>query len=154
LCTRCIAALRAPPAAPPRGLVDVWVACFAYEGVGRELVARVKYRNNRAALPWLATELAAAVEHEASWPITCLVWPPTTRDRRRSRGFDPAEMLARGVGRRLAIPAVRALARAGGPAQTGLTGPRRREGPRFVARVRLRGTVLVVDDVATTGATL
>ena len=41
-----------------------------------------------------------------------------------------------------------------GPPQTGLPADARRRGPRFVARRRTPGVVLVVDDIATTGATL
>src|SRR5688572_25198684 len=57
-CAACLQALRRPPPLPPPPGVDRLVALLAYEGAGRELVARLKYRNARAALGWLAGALA------------------------------------------------------------------------------------------------
>ncbi|HEX6313177.1 MAG TPA: phosphoribosyltransferase family protein [Acidimicrobiia bacterium] len=156
ICDRCAASLPpAPSAAPPPG-VDAWVAPFSYEGVARELVARVKYRQARAALPWLGAAVARAVA--ATWsPVAmgAVTWTPTTASRRRARGFDHAELLARAVARELGLAVVPTLRRRPGPHQTGLASAARRRGPRFGARAgRLPAQVLVVDDVATTGATL
>lgn len=157
LCPACATGLRAPPRALPPPGVDEWAAAFAYEGVAREIVARVKYRSERAALPWLADATAAAAR-AAGLPgdDAVVTWAPTTRARRRARGFDHAALLAQGVARRLDLPVRRLLARTEGHAQTGLAAAARREGPRFVASAppRHASGVLVVDDVATTGATL
>jgi predicted amidophosphoribosyltransferase len=156
LCPRCAGHLVPPvPAAPPPG-VDAWCAPFAYEGVGRELVARVKYRNVRAVVPWLASEMAAAVVATglADGDALALTWAPTTPARRRARGFDPAELLARALARRLGARCHRLLDRLPGPPQTGLPAAARRRGPSFVARRPAPARVLVVDDIATTGATL
>ena len=168
VCPRCASGLRPPPAAPPPPGVDAWAAPLAYEGVAREVVARVKYRNVRAVVPWLAPqvceallsvdELAPAIARDEPPPV--LTWAPTTPRRRRDRGFDPAELLARTIARRLDWPCRSLLWRAPGPAQTSLTADARRAGPRFTsaraqtAIARAAGTVIVVDDVATTGATL
>ena len=142
------------PAPPPAG-IDAWWAAFAYEGAARELVARVKYRNVRAVVPWLAGATVAAVPAAARASLPGVVtWAPTGRDRRRQRGFDPAELLARAVARGLGARCVGLLDRLPGPAQTGLTGDARRRGPRFVAAPGRAARVVVVDDVATTGATL
>ncbi|MET0421391.1 MAG: phosphoribosyltransferase family protein [Acidimicrobiia bacterium] len=148
-------------AAPPEG-VDAWVAPFAYEGIARELVARIKYRNTRAVVPWLADEMCVALALPAIGPRRLLLtWAPTSRARARSRGFDPGEVLARAVGRSLGLPCVATLTHLPGPPQTGRVGAERRQGPRIEPRhgqavsARLAGVaVLLVDDVATTGATL
>ena len=58
------------------------------------------------------------------------------------------------MARRLGLRVVGLLDRLPGPPQTGLPADARRRGPRFVARRRAPGGVLVVDDIATTGATL
>jgi len=153
VCTGCARGLAAAPlVAPPPGL-DAWCAPFAYEGVARELVARVKYRNARAAVPWLArcmAESAAGIEAHGA----VITWAPTTPVHRRARGFDPAELLARALARRLRRPARALLVRAPGPPQTGLSAAARRVGPRFTCTRGVPASVLVVDDVATTGATL
>lgn len=144
---------RAPALTPPSG-TDRCVALLAYEDTGRELIARLKYRNSRSALRWLVVSMAALVR-PMSMPIDAVTWVPTTRVRRRARGFDQAELLARGVARELHVPCRRLLARAHGPPQTGRTGPERRAGPVLRARVpRVPAHVLLVDDVITTGTTV
>jgi predicted amidophosphoribosyltransferase len=159
VCTSCAELLRpAFPAPPPPG-VDVWGAAFAYEGVAREVVARVKYRGARAAVPWLAEAMVGALPPPSASAIDVAVvtWAPTSRERRRRRGFDPAELLARAVARRLGARCVGLLERVPGPPQTGRTGADRRRGPRYTSR-RVQpvvpAAVVLVDDVATTGATL
>jgi ComF family protein len=154
VCDRCEATLGPPAPAPPPPGVDGWVAPFAYEGVAREVVARLKYRQARAALPWLVAHMAH-VATTLPAPFDVVTWVPTTPARRRDRGYDQAELLARAVGRRLHLPVRRTLARAAGSPQTGLPALARRAGPdvRVVTR-RLPRRVLLVDDVATTGATV
>lgn len=153
LCARCAEELHvAPLASTPVGL-DAWWAAFAYEGVARELVARVKYRGARAAVPWLADAMVGACAGVVP-PVDVVTWAPTSRERRRRRGFDPAELLARAVARRLGLRCLGLLERAPGSPQTGLTGADRRRGPRHSAFRVVPASVLLVDDVATTGATL
>ena len=157
-CPSCWRRLRpAPPAAPPEGVVACW-SLLAYEGAGRELLARLKYRNARSAVGWLADGMAALVPPGGTRDAIDLVtWAPTTDARRRRRGFDQAEVLARAVARRLAIPCRPLLVRQPGPAQTGRSREQRRQGPRYLPRWSAGSSgagVLVVDDVITSGETL
>jgi predicted Zn-dependent peptidase len=123
--------------------VDAWHAAFAYRGPARELVARVKYRNARAAVPWLAAAMVDALgDHPAFDAVT---WAPTVAARRRRRGFDPAQLLAVAVADRLESPVMRLLRRLPGPPQTGLDGAARRVGPRFLAIGPVPARVLLVD---------
>lgn len=70
------------------------------------------------------------------------------------RGFDHAELLAEVVARHLELPCEGTLRRLPGPPQTGRTLAERRHGPHFEALTDLSGrSVVVVDDVVTTGAT-
>ena len=150
-CEPCAAELRRAPSLPPPPGLDACSALLAYEGAGRELVARLKYRNARAALPSLAAAMAALVDARDGDGVT---WAPTTPGRRRRRGFDQAELLARAVARRLGRPCRSLLDRRPGAPPTGRGAAERRAGPAFVARRRAPARVLVVDDVTTTGATL
>lgn len=158
-CATCVVELRrAPPLPPPPGL-DACFALVSYEGAGRELVARLKYRNCRGSLTWLATGMAALLGGE---PVGCVTWAPTSAGRRRGRGFDQAELMARRVARALGCPVLPLLERLDGAPQTGRSRSERLHGPQF----RLRGVaaasgrryrpaaLVVVDDVVTTGATL
>src|SRR5437588_6616133 len=157
LCSTCLArahpAPAAPGPAPPPG-IDWWVAAFAYEGAVREALVRVKYRNARSAVPLLAAALIGRLREQGGGPVDVVTWPPTSPARRRQRGFDQAEHLARAVGRGLDVPVRPCLARRPGPAQTGRSARERRRGPLFDSGSVGGLRVLVVDDVATTGATL
>ena len=151
-CDSCIAALRRTPALPVPVALDSCGAFLAYEGPGRELVARMKYRNARAALGFLAAGMAALVDPAA---IDVVTWAPTTRARRRARGFDQARLLARLVARLLHRPCRPLLDRRAGPPQTGRSRDARHLGPAYAARPgRALGRVLLVDDVVTTGGTM
>lgn len=152
-CADCEAALRRPPLLPPPPGVDRLVALLAYEDEGRELVARLKYRNARSSVPWLADRLAGLVVDPHD--VDAVTWLPTTGRRRRRRGFDQSELLARAVARRLRLPCARLLRRAAGPPQTGRSLVERRQRPPLSAStVRTPARVLVVDDVCTSGASL
>src|SRR3954453_20937493 len=144
--------LPAPPLPRPPG-VDRCDVLLAYEGAGRELVARLKYHNARSVVRWLAVQMAALVDADA---VDVVTWVPTTADRRRRRGFDQAEVLARAVSRPLGRPCRPLLARGAGPPQTGRSSIDRRLGPAIAVRPLRQppGRVLLVDDVITTGTTI
>lgn len=155
VCAACARTLRPAPAMPVPAGLDGWVAPLAYEGVARDVVARVKYRDARAALPWLAAAVTASVRARG-WPamVDAVTWAPTTPDRRRRRGFDHAELLAVEVALALGLPVIATLSRRPGPPQTGLASAARRAGPSFRAGSPQPARLVLIDDVATTGATL
>ncbi|HEY6531600.1 MAG TPA: phosphoribosyltransferase family protein [Acidimicrobiales bacterium] len=142
----------APALAPPPGL-DRLDALLRYDDAARAFVTAVKYRNARASIDGLAGAVAALVVDGRS-TIDVVTWAPTTPERLRSRGYDQAELLARAIGRQLRLPVRRSLRRIPGPHQTGRPAHLRRRGPQFVALGRAGTSVLVVDDVCTTGTTL
>lgn len=154
-CARCWAQLRrAPPAAVPPPGIDVCRSLLDYEGPARHLVARLKYRNDRSGLSWLADGMAGLLSPR---PGTVITWVPTTAPRSRTRGFDQAALLARAVARRWRLPCVELLRRGDTTPQTGRTAAERRTG----IALSLRGprsppppSIVLIDDVLTTGTTL
>jgi predicted amidophosphoribosyltransferase len=151
-CPGCVRRFRpAPRLAPPPELDDL-LALATYDVEVRPFLAGAKYRDARAAL----SVLGAAVARLLPDVDVALTWAPTTDARRRERGFDHAELLARtvAVAGGLAAPRPR-LRRLPGPSQTGRSAAqRRREPPAFVATGPAPSRLVVVDDVCTTGATL
>lgn len=152
LCGPCESGLQpAPPLETPSGL-DAFAALLAYEGTGRDLVLGLKYRGRTPLLPRLGGAMAALAD---AGGVDVVTWAPTSPARRRARGMDPAEALARPVARHLHRPLRGLLVRHPGPHQTGRTlAERLADPPRFSARRPAPGAVLVIDDVVTSGATL
>ncbi|MEM7140782.1 MAG: hypothetical protein AAF548_07075 [Actinomycetota bacterium] len=132
--------------------IDRLVAVWPHAGDAADLVRELKY--GRATT--VVTELAEAMADRA--PAADLVtWVPASPQRRRRRGFDQGELLARAVARRTKLPAKRLLRRTDDEAQTGRELEGRLLGPDFERagrRLRFKPTVLLVDDVYTTGSTL
>jgi predicted amidophosphoribosyltransferase len=140
-----------PPRLPaPPGLASCRAVIAYDEGARRELVG-LKNRGERHRVTRWADALARLVPEEPGLVVT---WAPTSDPRRRRRGFDHAELLARAVARRRGLRVARLLRRRPGAAQAGRPAAERQHGPVFVARRRGAAPVLVVDDVCTTGATL
>ena len=149
-CAACAAAvLRAPEPWPGEAGVE---AVLTYQGAGRRMLLALKYANAKPVARSLASAMARRARRHQ---VDVVTWAPTSAARRRARSYDQAEVLARAVAWRLGVPCRRLLRRTdGGPPQTGRSRADRLEGPAFEARRRVRGAVLVVDDVVTTGATL
>ena len=128
-----------------------------FTGRARDVVLGLKYRNRRQVGRHLAGLVVnQIIEHGDHTKVDLVTWAPTSAARRRERGFDQGELLARHIAAQLGVPARRLLDRRGatGP-QTGRTRRERLAGPLFRARPDVRGRrVLVVDDVVTTGATM
>jgi predicted amidophosphoribosyltransferase len=129
-------------------------AAVAYGGPARALVHGWKERGLRRAAS-LAAELVVANLEQPTADVITYIPPDPTRQLRR--GHHPAERLASELAVRWRMPAERLLVRSRlGARQTGL--PRAERGANvrgaFAAPTRLHGTVILVDDVYTTGATV
>lgn len=134
----------------------------SFDGLLRELLRRLKYSGDRKlAEPLGGLLLEAGTEHLTLQDYDVIVPVPLHRDRLRERGFNQAFLLSRPLASAARLPVVPALERlVNATAQVGLKGDARRgnvEGvftvhPRRTSDV-VRRTVLLVDDVLTTGAT-
>jgi len=128
------------------------VAASAHDGDAAVLVRRLKYGRCSAAVGPLADAMAAVAP-----PADIVTWVPASRSRRRDRGYDQSELLARAVARRLGLPARRTLRRVDDRPQTARSRQGRALGPDLAAAGRSVGDkarLLLIDDVVTTGATL
>ncbi len=135
------------------------VAVSAYDEVTRELIHAFKFAGvKRLAAPW--GELLAARVRAAGFPekLDLIVPVPLHPRRRRERGYNQAELLARELAARLGWPLADCLERIRHtPAQASLDRAARLDNPRgaFVAWGDLRDRrCLLVDDVLTTGTTV
>ncbi len=154
LCRTCRFALAAP-AGLPSGPV---VAAVPFVGRPRTVLLSYKYGNRRAIGHHLAGLLVNRLlaRGVTAADVDVVTWAPTSGRRRRRRGFDQAELVARRVAAQLGVPCRRLLEREGPDApQTGLDRATRLHGPTFRTHPSVDGQrILVVDDVVTTGSTL
>lgn len=112
---------------------------------------------------FLADELTSALAVYGVMPgqeRTVITYLPRSASRKADSGVDQAESLARALGERLLLPVSKAFARRGAPPQKELSGEERLRSARRTYRLR-KGfslaegtTVLLVDDILTTGATM
>jgi len=128
----------------------IWV--WPHVGRAAELVCRLKYGRATAAVSELAQAMA-----EVSPEADLVTWIPASPSRRRQRGFDQGELLARALARRRRVRVRRLLRRSDDAPQTGRDRDGRVAGPSLAScgpALRSSPTVVVVDDVSTTGTTL
>jgi predicted amidophosphoribosyltransferase len=129
-------------------------AAVAYDDAARKLVTAWKEHGLRA-LATLAGDLVCeAVERP---PVYTVTYVPSDADRRLRRGHNPAQRLARELGRRWQLPVVPLLGRQPGVRpQRGLPLAERRRNVRgaFVPTSPSPPALVLVDDVYTSGATV
>ena len=80
-------------------------AALEYDSVMRESIGRFKYKKRREYGDFYVQELLRACgEAVRSWNPDLLIPIPLHKSRRRKRGFNQAELIARGLGKELGIP--------------------------------------------------
>lgn len=128
-----------------------------FSGCLHDVVNGMKFKKHRGAANYLGGLLSRRIIGDGLVPgvdVHAVTWVPTSARRRRERGFDPSELMARMVGAQLGLPVVRTLVRADSGEQKTQGGVERWNGPGFRGRCIHYSRVLLIDDVVTTGATL
>jgi ComF family protein len=145
---------------PPRPIA--WArSAFLYEGPARAALMKLKFGRLRSVseglAPWMLLAVARAPPASVLiGEVPFLTWVPLGKGRRRSRGYDQAEALARSLGQLTGWRLRPLLERVVETApQARRKGGQRRRALRGAFRVRMRPPqrVILVDDVLTSGAT-
>jgi ComF family protein len=143
------------------------VAYGAYQGALRDLLHLFKYQGVRSAAPLLGGLLGRGVVAAGIVGPFLVIPVPLAAGKRRARGFNQAEEIARafcaasrafGAARGIQLESTLLVRKRETVSQTGLTRPQRQANLRGAFAVtqpeELRGkSILLVDDVMTTGAT-
>lgn len=136
------------------------VSVLDYRGAVRTAILELKFGKKLSRAKALGILAAQGVRDHMEGEFDLISWPPLSAKRLRQRGFDQARELAGSAARELGSKATRLFDKEDRPAQSGLDDPDRRRANvlgayRLLHPEEVRGkSVLLIDDVVTTGATL
>lgn len=146
---------------PPVDFCDACLSPLWYKDGVREGVRRYKFRGGQNHAALLGTLMAQCLADRWGDPLDLIVWVPLSAKGLSRRGYDQAELLARRVGELSGLPVVRALEKVRDTrTQSHIQGDSARRANvsgayRCLPGADLAGKrVVLVDDVATSGATL
>ncbi len=130
-------------------------ALFPFSGSVRRAVHGMKFGRQRWRTIAAGRAMAPLASHSADWVVPV----PGSRVGVRHRGYDVAQLMAREIASHIGRPMRRAIVRVGdSQRQTTRTLVQRSDVGALRESLRIRrpldGRVLLIDDVATTGATL
>jgi ComF family protein len=137
------------------------VSVFPFQGLAREAVHRFKYQKQTFLAPFFATRMAQAWRKHGSPARPRQIVPvPLHWSRLWQRGFNQSAMLAEFIGKDLQLPVCHALRRKRRTSQqAGLSRQERDKNMKNAFQIRnqkaiLEQSILLIDDVFTTGNTL
>lgn len=155
LCETCRSKMDALRYGPTSAMNLSAYSVYEYDGIAVRIVRGYKYSDKRYFYKFMAREMANALSEDAR-ETTAICHVPLHERRRAERGFDQAELLAKEMARLTLLPFVHALKRVKRTkTQTRLSEHQRAENmsDAFTCIEGIRGHVVLVDDVLTTGAT-
>lgn len=135
-----------------------------YTGEFRQALHRYKFRNEKTLARAFGKLMAQTAEIDGVL-FDAAAWVPMTAEKKRQRGYDQSELLAKAVAREMKIPCLPLLRKV---RETGiqheLSAPERKKNVEGAYRFREKAAeplgglsgkrVLLIDDIVTTGATL
>lgn len=132
---------------------------FGYGGPVRDLILELKHGTISSAAKPLVFYAADTIRKEMTLPAdTVITWVTMPADRKRERCIDHGKILAESLAKELGLPCRQLLIRKkGGHTQQGLNAEERKKNVvgRFnIVSEELPMSVLIVDDVLTTGSTI
>lgn len=126
-----------------------------YKGGFRKSLHRLKFEDERALAKQIGRLMAEVLPNEAFSAVT---WVPMSEKKKRLRGYDQSELLARTAARELDIPAVRLITKIRETdTQHELARADRIENIKNAYRAEKAAagmSIILVDDIITTGSTL
>ena len=141
----------------PEGGFDFIGAPFRYEGAARAMVKGLKYKGRISAAHSMAIFMSKELG-KRNLIFDLIVPVPAHIEREKQRGYNQAELIAREVSRIIGVPMSKALIKTQNtPSQVTLDEGRRWSNIKdaFCLVEAVQGLrILLIDDVATTGATM
>ena len=136
-------------------------ACFVYDEYMKESIYRFKYNGKQEYAKYYAREINARLGKKIkSWNVDALIPVPIHKDRLRKRGYNQAELIAKHLSYLTKIPVNNQILERKNPTKAlkNLDAKERENNLKkaFIVKenvVKLR-TVIIVDDIYTTGSTV
>ncbi len=162
ICADCLEALpNFEGPAPQVGGCDELCVTLFYEGAVRESFLRFKFSGRDFYADLYGKWMAGTIRDRLGGSFDGICWVPVSKKRRRARGYDQSELLARVIAKKLSLPLFPALQKHAerGPQSHIKDAVQRRTNASGAFSVlpgaNVSGkTLLLIDDIVTTGATL
>jgi len=152
LCKRCGQKLGALEHGQTQAKGYTAYCAYDYKDEARRLVRNFKFHDGRYLAAFMARQMAKGLEGQYS----CITYVPLHVKRRKHRGYDQAQLLAKQVANIAGVPFSDALVRTRNTkTQTKLDAQQRQRNMSgaFECTQKVSGRVVLIDDVLTTGAT-
>ena len=131
-----------------------------YEGFVRSAVLRYKFGGVKGSAREFAKIILPCIEENLAGKYDSITWVPTSKKRRRKRGYDQAELLAAELGKLLDMPVTNMLKKRMDAKPQSKQTTREQRVANVIGAFEMRDVdvmgakILVVDDVSTTGSTV
>lgn len=164
-CTRCASLCTCNAKLNKTAIISYYSSCSMYESeFSKEVIASLKYKRQKCLIKFMANELMSNMYMIYGLKLdNCIIaYPPRSKSSLKKYGFDHAKMLANELGSLTGIPVFHGMRHKGSKEQKYLNYESRAKNAfesfyiknTAEASEKLRGkTVILIDDVITTGAT-